>query len=129
MTDPMSIPGGSQIFLGAPADPMDVNLSAAIAREVEAIDSVSEAHLPQAYVEGVIDPPTQIVVVVVEREEQLDRTVAETGRAINSILPAGRHLDVLPLLPDSGLLQSVRDADCAIKSPAQRGKKFWRRRG
>ena len=129
MTNPLSIPRGSQIFLGAPAEPMDVNQSAAIARAVEAIVSVSEAHLPQAFVEGVVDPPTQILVVVVEREEQLDSALAETDRSIKSILPADRHLDVLPLLPDSDLLPTVRAADCVIKFPAQQSRKFWRRRG
>ena len=129
MTNPISVPRDTQVFLGAPAEPMDVNESAAIARAVEGIDSVSEAHLPQAFVEGVVDPPTQILVVVVEREDQIDTALAETDRAIKSILPADRHLDVLPLLPDNDLLPTVRGADCVIKLAAQQSKKFWRRRG
>ena len=129
MASPLSVPRGSQVFLGAPANPMDENLSAAIAGAVEDIVSVSEAHLPQAYVKGVIDPPAQVLVVVVEREDNLDSALAETDRAIKSILPADHHLDVLPLLPDNDLLQSVRAAECVIKSPSKQGRKLWRRRG
>ena len=62
---PMNVPAGAQIMLGAPAQPMPQALSEAIGNAVTQVEGILEAHLPQCYVAEVRQQPAQILVLVV----------------------------------------------------------------
>jgi hypothetical protein len=60
----MRIPVGSQVFLRAPAQPMVPEIVAAISRLVVGAPEINEAHLPQVFVSGAMQAPTQVLVIV-----------------------------------------------------------------
>src|SRR4029077_11959701 len=62
----MNLPAGTQAYIGAPARPMNRVLSRTIGTALGKIPEIKEAHLPQVYIKGKIDPPAQILVVVIE---------------------------------------------------------------
>lgn len=115
----LNIPAGAQLLLGAPAQPMPSEQADALAATVAAMDGVSEAHLPQCFVPGVMKQPAQVLVMVVEPPADPDRVCASIGQALNAVLPQVEHLDLLPLEPGSSLLDAVRRAGCRIYSASQ----------
>lgn len=56
MVDLLHIPAGSEVFVGAPSTPMPLKRVQAITKVLSETEGISEAHLPQCYVEGVIEP-------------------------------------------------------------------------
>jgi len=61
---PLSISAGTAVMLGRPAQPMAQALSASIAQLVRGIAGIREAYLPHCFIKGVVEPPTQVLVVV-----------------------------------------------------------------
>jgi len=116
----MSIPAGTAVFLGAPANPIDGSITEALSVFLSAIDGISEAHLPQCYVTGIVDPPAQILVVVPASPQSLDEALAELDRGLANVLPLSKVLDVWPIPADHELLEDVRDAGCQLKGMAAR---------
>ena len=111
--DELRVPAGSQVYLGAPAVPLEPEIVAALAELVDGAPEVTEAHLPQAFVPGAMSAPAQVLVIVTldsDRQPALNRI----GPGLGHILPAGRSLDVWPLSPSDPVLPAVRGADCRI---------------
>ena len=112
---------GSEVFLGAPAVPMEPETFAALGDLVDNTPEVIEAHLPQAFVRSTMSTPMQVLVIVTEES---DRHVAlrKLGLGLGRILPDGRPIDVWPLSPSDQLLPAVRGANCRIgRRPGRRG--------
>jgi len=65
----MKIPAGAQVYIGPPAKPIPKQLSDAIGTELGKIPDVLEAHLLMVYMKGQIDPPAQVLVVVLEENK------------------------------------------------------------
>jgi hypothetical protein len=76
---PMNIPAGAQIMLGAPAQPMPQALSEAIGHTVAQIEGILEAHLPQCYVAEVMPKPAQILVLVVRSPDDAENVLRQTA--------------------------------------------------
>jgi hypothetical protein len=107
------VPAGSQVFLGAPAEPMEPEIVAAISRLVDGAPEIIEAHLPQVFVSGAMQAPAQVLVIVtLDRDTQL--ALDKVGAGLGRILPSGRSMDVWPLSPLDKLLPTVRGAGCRV---------------
>jgi hypothetical protein len=82
VTGRREIPGGLTVHMGKPAKPLAHDLVDKIAGLVAGMPGVLQAWLPQCYIKGVIDPPAQVVILVVG-ERSLDPAIdAELGRRI-----------------------------------------------
>src|SRR5437016_4212751 len=104
---PLTISKGTSVFLGIPAKPMPQETSDAIGAMVDGIPAVQEAYLPQRYVKAVVEPPAQILVLVLD--DPANQTVLDAvGKGLARVLPEGVHLDVWPLDPGHNLLTTIR---------------------
>jgi SseB protein C-terminal domain len=110
-----NISGGTKLFFGAPAQPMASNLAAAISNVVASIRGISEAHLPQCFIEG-DTAARQVLVVVVPAQTDIPAIARELGPALKSALPAGVFIDMLPFR-ETAVPAGVREARCQIYPP------------
>ena len=67
----MKIPAGTNVYIGPPAKPIPKQLSDAIGTELGKIPDILEAHLPMVYIKGQIDPPAQVLVIVLEENSRV----------------------------------------------------------
>ena len=107
------VSAGSEVFLGAPAQPMDPEIVAAISRIVDGTPEIIEAHLPQVFVSDAMKVPAQVLVIVTA-DKDVQRALDKVGSGLGRILPSGRSLDVWPLSPMDKLLPTVRAAGCRV---------------
>ncbi len=88
----MKIAPGTQIYIGPPAKPIPKQVSDAIGIALSEIPEILEAHLPMVYIKGQIDPPAQVLYVV------LDQNVAspqsKITEVVRAVLPTGSHMDI-----------------------------------
>lgn len=85
-----------------------------IRRALMGIPGIVEAHLPQCYAKGLVDPSAQVLVLVLD-VEAVESTLVPTLRGrLRQVLPQGTFLDILPLHEDAPALQSVRAAGCTL---------------
>jgi hypothetical protein len=108
----VNLPPGTPVYIGAPANPLPLELSRAIGDALGNIPGVVEAHLPLMYVKDKIDPPAQILVIVLE--QQTPHHSLEIKRALSRILPTDFPLDVFEVQPQHEVLPIVRKAKCAL---------------
>lgn len=103
----MNIPAGTALYIGPPAKPIAREVSAAIAAGLSQITEIMEAHLPMMYAKGYIDPPAQVLIVIVANSvPNLQSKVTDTLRAS---LPASSHMDVMEWGFDNPNLHTVRN--------------------
>ena len=60
----MNLPPGTTLYIGPPANPLPPELQAKIAYAISGVPGIREAHLPQCYSKGLVDPSAQILVLV-----------------------------------------------------------------
>jgi hypothetical protein len=119
---PLTISKGTSVYLGRPAKPMPQEVSAAIGKMVDGIPAVREAYLPQCYVKAVVEPATQILVLVMD--DPGNQTVLDAvGEGLSRVLP--------PLEPDHDLVATIRQTKMpagsgATPAPAPRRKPWWK---
>lgn len=123
--DPLTIPKDTSMFLGRPAKPMAQELSDAIGEMVRNIVGIREAHLPQCFVKGIVEPPTQVLVLVLEDSADGQRALDSVGQGLTRVLPPGMHIDVWPLDGKSDLLETVRGTGMCIHGSRPAEKKPW----
>jgi hypothetical protein len=124
---PLTISAGSAILLGRPAKPMPSPLSDAIGAMVRGIIGIREAYLPQCFVKSVVEPPAQVLVVVLDDGADRQSVLDAVGLGLTRVLPQGRHLDVLPMSSSDGLLSTVRGTRMHIHcTPPPEPKPWWR---
>lgn len=122
---PLTIPKDTSVFLGRPAKPMPQQLSDAIGEMVRGIVGIREAYLPQCYVKDIVEPPAQIMVLVLDNAD--DQTVLDAvGQGLSRVLPQGVHLDVWPLSDGHSLLDTIRGTRMQIPCAASETKPWWR---
>lgn len=56
----MKIPAGATAFIGFPANAIPKQISDAIGAALGKVPDILEAHLPNVYIKGYIDPPAQV---------------------------------------------------------------------
>ena len=116
---PIRVSAGSQVFMGAPAKPMEPEILAAISSLVADTSEIIEAHLPQVFVSDAMEAPGQVLVIVTG-DRDVERVLAKVGAGLARILPSGRSLDVWPLSPTDKLLPMVRGTGCRVGQRPQR---------
>lgn len=80
----MKIPGGTTAYIGPPAKPIPKQVSGAIGKALSEIPEIVEAHLPMVYIKGHVDPPAQVLVVVVEENKPSPHAkITEVLRAVS----------------------------------------------
>ena len=102
----MKIPAGTKAYIRAPAQPIPKEISEAIGVGLGKIPEVLEAHLPMIYIEGLIDPPTQILMVVVEEKKPSPQ--AKILEVVRGVLPNGSYMDISELYPGDPQLTAIR---------------------
>jgi len=101
--------------------------SSAVAHVVAATPNVEEAYLPQCYAAGFVDPPAQVLVIVLARGVEPASVMPSLGAAISRIFPPDEYLDILPSL-DHGTLQTVRQTGTQIHArTTPRSQPWWKR--
>jgi hypothetical protein len=88
-------------------------MSEALGRLV-ATSGISEAHLPQCFVPGVMEKPAQVLVVVTTAGESDSDALRRIAQGLVSLLPPGEHLDIWPMDQHSDVLPTVRHAGCQL---------------
>jgi glycosyltransferase involved in cell wall biosynthesis len=109
------IPAGTKMLVGAPSKPLSADITEQISRALAHVPGICEAHLPQAYAKKIVDPPAQILVLVLDVAVQPESVMPGVLQLLRRILPAGAFLDVLALNEGSAMLKSVRNAGCLLK--------------
>jgi hypothetical protein len=108
----MKLPAGTKVYIGPPAHPMAQEVSRAIGAALGRIPEIREGHLPMVYIEGKIDPPAQILVVVLE--EGAASQQLKIKEIMRGLLPTGSYLDMLEWRPNNPTLPTVRRTDTAL---------------
>lgn len=121
-----TIEAGTQILIGAPAEPMPRAQSAAIADMLSKIGGVTEAHLPQCFMPGAMSEPAQVLVLVLRRGAEVEALMHEVGCQLGQMLPEGQRLDVWPVPEGGAVLRDVRAAGCAILGAKARAASWWK---
>jgi hypothetical protein len=104
----MKIPAGTAVCIGPPAKPIPRQISDAIGVALGKIAEILEAHLPMVYIKGLIDPPTQILFVVVEENRQSPK--AKIREVVRQVLPTNSYLDIMELHSRDPQLPAIRAA-------------------
>jgi hypothetical protein len=120
------IEAGTQILIGAPAQPMPSAQSAAIAAMLAKVPGVVEAHLPQVYAPGAMTEPAQVLVVVLRPGADADATLQAINCDLARLLTEDSRLDIFPVASDSGILKDVRAVGCRILGDAHVEKSWWK---
>jgi hypothetical protein len=120
------IGAGTEVLIGAPAQPMPRAQQAALADALAKISGVVEAHLPQLFVPGAMTETAQVLDVVLERDVNVEETMHEITCALAQLLTEDSRLDVFPLIKESGMLAGVRDAGCQILGARAAVKPWWK---
>jgi hypothetical protein len=129
-----TLPAGTKVFLGAPANPMDAALVRSITELVVSIPAVLEAHLPQCHIPGIMQQSAQILVIGLASAADTESVLSQLHAGLGRLTLPNHHLDIWPQLINSDLLRQVRATNCAIvpatravdRNPtARRWWKFW----
>ena len=110
---PIRVSAGAQVFMGAPAKPMEPEILAAISSLVADTSEIIEAHLPQVFVSDAMEAPGQVLVIVTV-DKDVQRAIDKVGARLGRILPSGRGMDVWPLNPTDKLLPMVQGVGCRV---------------
>ena len=121
-----TIEAGTQILIGAPAEPMPRAQTAAMADMLSQIGGVREAHLPQCFMPGAMSEPAQVLVLVLRRGTDVETLMHEVGCQLGQMLPEGQRLDVWPVPEGSPVLRDVRAAGCSILGARAGARPWWR---
>lgn len=108
------VPSGTQVMLGAPAQPLDASVVSTVGDLVSSIEGIAEAHLPQCFILGLMDAPEQVLVVVLEAGADRVDVLNQIGAGLPRVLPRGPDLQVWPVSEDDGLIGTVRGTGCQV---------------
>jgi len=127
---PLHIPKGARVYIGAPAQPLPDTIVNGLRSLVSPVAGLAEAHLPQVYFEGA-EAASQVLVLVPLSRPQSRAVIDAVGLGLQSVLPSGVTLDVLPLAASDPLLEPVRNAHCELfvsseKPALEAGKPWWK---
>jgi hypothetical protein len=127
---PFHIPKGARVYIGAPAQPLPETIVGGLRSVVSSVAGLAEAHLPQVYFEGA-EAASQVLVLVPLSRSQTQAVLDAVGSRLQSVLPSGVALDILPLAASDPLLEPVRNTHCELfvsseKPAVEAGKPWWK---
>jgi hypothetical protein len=124
--DELLIKKGAEVMIGAPANPLNPEATAAVASAVSSTPGVLEAHLPQVFIPGVSENPAQVLILVLSGSTPVAQVMSQLGPSLHRIIPGGVYLDVWPLPRSHQLLPTIRNAGCQIwQVPKRPWWRFW----
>lgn len=85
---------------------MSADLSHAIGAAVGKFPQIEEAHLPMVFVKGRIDPPAQVLVLVMQK--QIAGLLPKIMDSIQPLIPTGSHLDAFEFPTNHPMLATIR---------------------
>jgi hypothetical protein len=119
-----SLPAGTQMFFGVPANPMPEIMADAIGQVVAQVPGIREAYLPQCFIKGDTEA-RQVLVVGVENAQEIPRIMDELMGKMRLVLPADQFIDIMPF-PVSTMPTGARVAQCKIcEAKAKPWWKLW----
>jgi hypothetical protein len=108
------VPVGSRILVGAPRVPLDPHVATIVRQAIMKVKEICEAHVPQILIEGTMEKPAKVVVIVVEAEQALVESVRVLMENLAGQLSAREYLDILPVTASNPLVESVRRSNTQI---------------
>lgn len=114
MTEKFRIPAGSRLRVGAPAEPLPIDVSGELARGLAAISPIIEAHLPLCQLLPGMHEPRMTLVVVFEEGTNQDASMPLVIDLVKSIVPPSTDIDVWPLGSENTILNTIRHANCLL---------------
>jgi hypothetical protein len=91
---------------------MPEELTSALGAAVGKFPEIDEAHLPMVFSKGHIDPPAQVLVLVMEK--QVPGLMPKIMQAIQPVIPADRHLDAFEFPTAHPMLATIRMTGTAL---------------
>ncbi|HEX3420350.1 MAG TPA: hypothetical protein VHT01_03900 [Candidatus Udaeobacter sp.] len=83
---PLHIPKGAHVYVGAPAQPLPDTIVGGLRSLVSRVAGLAEAYLPQVYFEGA-EAASQVLVLVSLSRSQSQTVVDAVGSRLQSFLP------------------------------------------
>jgi hypothetical protein len=117
-----SLPPGTQMIFGVPANPMPEIMTDAIGQVVAQVPGIREAYLPQCFIQGDTEA-RQVLVVGVDNAQEIPRIMDELMGKMKLVLPADQFIDILPF-PVSTMPAGARVAECKIHEA--KTKPWWK---
>ena len=106
------IGAGTQLFFGVPANPMPEIIADAIGQVVAQVRGITEAYLPQCFVQGDAEA-RQILVIGVDTRESIPAIMEELMGKMGLALPEREFIDIIPF-PSSSMPVEARVPECKI---------------
>lgn len=110
----LDVPKGHELLIGAPSKPMPVDSVNLILKCVRGFQEIEEVHLPQVFIEGVMDAPRQVLVILIENLDSCSDVLGRLSTLLESVIPNDEHLDVWPIANESSLARAIRNANCQV---------------
>ena len=111
----MQIPGGTEVYIGPPAQPMPTQAKQRISEALAGLPGAIEAHLPQCYVKGFIDPPAQVLFLVIAPNLQTQEVLNSVNRRLCNGLGSEFDLQFFLIGLDDPMLEVIRQAGCSVE--------------
>src|SRR5437867_1961597 len=119
-----TLKAGTHLFFGAPAKPMPRIMADAISQVVAQVPGISEAYLPQCFIQGDTEA-RQVLVVGVHRNAEIPRVAEALMGKLQLVFPPGQYIDIMPF-PAREVPQEARQAGFQIfKCEEKPWWKFW----
>jgi hypothetical protein len=107
---------GDEVLIGAPAVPMSDAIFERLKQAVEADCRILFACVPQMYLRGKIDPPGQVLCIVLgaENETSRDKILHSLTKRLQGSLGPGKHIDIFPMPLEHEWLTTIVDTGCVL---------------
>ena len=110
--DQKILPLGTKMYFGIPAEPMDNILIDAIAQVIAQTPEISEAYLPQCYIDGEQEAK-QVLIIGFYKKKHIPQFMPELLNKLALVLPPKLFIDVIPFTMQD-MPQETRIKECQI---------------
>ena len=111
----MNLPPDTTLYIGPPANPLPPELQAKIAYAISGVPGIREAHLPQCYSKGLVDPSAQILVLVLNPGVTPSNVMPQLQENMRTELRGtGKFIDIFPLASNHPMLPTVRQTNTKL---------------
>ncbi len=116
MVEILTLKSDSELYIGAPATRLPRPFFETIIKIISQFGEITEAHLPQCYIQGFIEPSAQVLVIVLDPADDPRLTVEALVSALEVVFPHPSFLRIWPMSEEHAALHAVRAAGCKILS-------------
>src|SRR5260370_41858388 len=110
----MNLPPGTTLYIGQSANPLAPETQAKIAFAISGVSGIAEAHLPQCYAKGLVDPSAQILPLALEPGVTPGNVMPQVQENMRAALPPGKFIDIFPVAPNHPMLPTVRQTNTKL---------------